>query len=124
VTHENPARGGESLFVYAYGLGAVDRPYPADRPHQPELFPRSTQPLTLNFTFEGGAPLAERRVTGASPVYAGLIGQDGLYQINFTMPPAPANLPQCSGPGDFNVTVTVVGTDSADAARICVVAGL
>jgi hypothetical protein len=101
----------------------VDRPYPVNRPHEPEAFPRAAQPLTLNFTFEGVAPIAERRVTGAAPVYAGLIGPDGLYQINFVLPPVPADLPACSGPGNFNVTVTVVGTDSADAARICVVAG-
>lgn len=119
-SRDNPARAGDPLFVWVYGLGAVDGPFPVSRPPEPELFPRVTQPITINFTFAGDTPLAERHVTGVTPTYAALTGSYGLYQVNFELPPVPPTTPECSEAGDFNVTITIVGTDSADSARICV----
>lgn len=117
---DTPARAGDPLFVWVYGLGAVNGPFPVSRPPEPELFPRVAQPITINFTFAGDTPLAERHVTGVTPTYAALTGSYGLYQVNFELPPVPPTTPECSQAGDFNVTITVVGTDSADSARICV----
>ena len=61
--------------------------------------------------------------------WSGLVpGYVGLYQVNFIVPPVPPGTPPCvdirfSSPGNVvetNLTVTIAGKESFDAAGICV----
>jgi hypothetical protein len=58
-----------------------------------------------------------------TPVYAAGAEDTGLYQVNFTIPPLPAalQLPLCDGANiTSNLTVTLAGAASMDAAKLCV----
>jgi uncharacterized protein (TIGR03437 family) len=77
VTPSNPARSGETVVVYATGLGPVTRPQASGEP-APFGEPISTRILPIV------------RVDGRDAVvhFAGLTpGLVGLYQINITLPP-------------------------------------
>ena len=135
----NPARGGEALVLYAYGLGRTTpavatgeptpdpgptlRPYPLDfafrvnaLPSQPKPFPR--------------APDGSIVITGPASFFAGLTpGSVGLYQVNFVVPTVPDDLEPCDVGGvgwgstfkvKSNLTVSIGGVASFDGAGICV----
>jgi hypothetical protein len=54
-------------------------------------------------------------------MFAAYVGA-GLYQVNFAIPPIPAGVPACDGSKiKSNLTVTISGPNSYDAAQICVV---
>jgi len=56
----------------------------------------------------------------ASPLFAAYSGA-GTYQVNFQVPQIPAGLPACDGQKiKSNLTVTISGSNSFDAAQICV----
>jgi hypothetical protein len=79
--------------------------------------------VQLNFDFRPNAP-ASPPVAGfgitAAPVYFGYTG-GGLYQVNFAIPPVPRGLPACDGNKiTSNLTVTIAGRNSNDAAKLCV----
>jgi hypothetical protein len=75
----------------------------------------------LNYDFRPNAP-ASPAVPGfgltSRPVY---VGYESLtYQLNFVLPPVPAGVPACDGVKILsNVTVTVSGPNSYDAAQLC-----
>ena len=134
----NPARGGETLVLYAFGLGRTTpvvatgeptpnpgptrRPYPLDfafrlnaLPSQPKPFPR--------------APDGSIVITGPASFFAGMTaGSVGLYQVNLVVPTVPDGLAPCDvrpvGAGAFqvksNLTVSIGGVASFDGAGICV----
>jgi hypothetical protein len=55
----------------------------------------------------------------AAPLFAAHVGE-GTYQVNFVVPPVPAGLPVCDGVKiKSNLTVTISGPNSYDAAQIC-----
>ncbi len=134
VSSLNPARPGELLVTYAFGLGRTSplvktgEAAPAD--------PLATSQVTLSFDFRPNArpaPISRLIQSGERPLFAGLApGFVGLYQVNFKVPSElPAGLPSCtdglSGPiGDAfvdirsNLTVTIQGVGSFDGAGICV----
>jgi hypothetical protein len=56
----------------------------------------------------------------SAPLFAAYVG-GGMYQLNFAVPPVPPGLPPCDGVRiKSNLTVTVAGPNSYDAAQICV----
>jgi uncharacterized protein (TIGR03437 family) len=122
VTAANPARPGEELIAYAFGMGALGS----------TLFnptggiPAGGLPITRTFTISFPGIASQ---TGTRPDYVGVVGGNpGLYQINFHVPAVPATLAPCTAPPGpsllstlpFNFTMTLVGTASMDQASFCV----
>lgn len=134
VSASAPAVPGESLTAWVFGLGQTN---PAAATGQPSpKAASSAQTFYLNYNYEVNA-LAVKPYTGEpdvrppQPAFAGLApGFVGLYQINFVVPPEPANgTPQCSVPGTLgpganvvqsNLTVSLGGSFSFDGAGICI----
>jgi hypothetical protein len=121
VTADRPAKPGEELVAYAFGLGAPATLFPTASATPAGGVPL-TQPFTISFTGVVTAP-------GAHPDYVGLVGGSaGLYQVNFHVPSVPANLAPCNSPSNFtqlpsnpsNLTITLLGTSSVDQASFCV----
>jgi hypothetical protein len=118
----NLARGGDQLAVWLYGLGAKTQQAP-DCCSDPAQLSQPLQSVQLNYDFRPNAP-ASPVVSGFgltnSPLFAAYVG-GGMYQVNFAVPPVPAGLPACDGVRvKSNLTVTVTGPNSFDAAQICV----
>ena len=138
VTHTNgevvsifhPAQPGEALTAWVEGLGQTT---PAAVTGQPAAEASAADIITLDFNYRVNA-LATKPYTGdpnaqpPQPLYAGSApGYIGLYQVNFVVPPLPANaIPQCTGiPAgtayvQSNLTVSIGGQYSFDGAGICV----
>ncbi len=134
VSASKPANAGETLTAWAVGLGQTN---PAASTGQPVTGAApTTQTFSLDFNYTVNA-LAVKPYTGEpdvkppQPLYAGLApGYLGLYQVNFVVPPAPPNgIPRCALPGTIgpganapvsNLTVSIGGGFSFDAAAICV----
>ena len=87
--------------------------------------------FTLDFNYHANALAAKPGTPGPQPLFAGLTpGYVGLYQVNFVVPPVPMGTRPCEDTGDMlipgrnpvlsNLTVSVGGAVSFDAARICV----
>jgi uncharacterized protein (TIGR03437 family) len=132
VTHGNgtivdglhPARVGEELVMYAFGLGhttpelktgeAAPSPGPVIAPDA----------FSLNFDFRVNAPpsLPLPNSPGvAHPLYVGAVpGFAGLYQVNFVVPTTMPDLRPCAGTGLSNLTVSLYTINSFDGAGICV----
>lgn len=120
-----PAAPGETLVVYAYGLGTTN---PAVSTGQPATGPgfRPISDIGLEFVF---GPFrspnalqfqeADSRPTAAS--YVGLVeGFVGLYQINFVVGEAPEELPACGINSGANYVLTIHSWASRDSAALCV----
>ena len=120
-----PALSGETIILYALGLGATNPTVTAG------AIPTGLAPTVtaygLDFEFRpnrGGhlPPYPSGQRSGyLQPAYSGLTpGYPGLYQINITLPQAPPGLVAC-GSSDVlsNLTITLIGITSYDAAPIC-----
>jgi len=129
VTSGSPAQGGEVAVAYAVGLGLTTPVVPAGLAATAATPTQET--FNLDFNFRPNA-LATQPVQPSGcntcpvparpiPLYSGLVpGYVGLYQINFTVPPAPVGTQTCSGAVQSNLTVSVGGLASFDGAGICV----
>jgi hypothetical protein len=118
----NLAHGGEELAVWLYGMGAISAPGTGCC-ISPSQLPQPLASFQLNFDFRPNAP-AFPVVPGfgltSAPVFVAYVG-GGQYQVNFLVPPVPAGLPACDGVAiKSNLTVTITGPNSSDAAQICV----
>jgi hypothetical protein len=118
----NLARAGDQLALWMYGMGARTQQAP-DCCNSPDQLSRPAQSFQLNFDYRPNAP-ASPVVPGfgvtAAPLFAAYVGA-GMYQVNVAVPPVPAGLPACDGVRiKSNLTVTVTGPNSSDAAQICV----
>ena len=118
----NLAHGGDQLAMWAYGLGAKTEQSPQCC-NSPEQLAKPVQQVTFNFDYQANAP-ASRAMPGlgqtADPTFAAYVG-GGVYQLNFVIPAPPADLPACDGVKvKSNLTVTVTGPNSQDAAQLCV----
>jgi uncharacterized protein (TIGR03437 family) len=125
VTASSPAKVGEQVVLYAFGLGQTQPRVKTGEatPNPPPQFPANTFGLIFNFAPNAAPSVPNPRGTVTPPVYAGLVvGFAGLYQINFIVPPAPSTAPYaaCSGSVRSNLTVTLLGPFSSDGAGICV----
>jgi uncharacterized protein (TIGR03437 family) len=133
VSASSPAAPGETLTVWAFGLGQTS---PAATTGTAALTAATAETFNLNFNYSINAlptkPYAgDPDTVQIHPLYSGLApGYVGLYQVNFTVPAAPANgIAQCSQAGSValggnapqsNFTVSIGGQYSFDGAGICV----
>lgn len=116
------AHGGDEVAMYLFGMGAVTATAP-NCCSSPDQLAKPVQSFQLNYDFRPNAPaspaVAGYGVTGA-PAFAAHVGT-GIYQVNFVIPPVPAGLPACDGVKiKSNLTVTISGPNSSDAAQLCV----
>ena len=116
----NLAHAGDQLAMWLYGLGPISAG--SGGAVLPENLAKPVQSFQLNFDYRPNVP-ASPAVPGfgvtAAPVFAAYTG--GTYQINFVVPPVPAGTPACDGVKvKSNLTVTVTGANSFDAALLCV----
>ena len=127
VSTNAPAKPGEEVVMWAVGLGLTTPVVPTGwAAAQPA--PVTQETFQLNFDYRSNAPpyrpvcATPAACLEAEPVFAGLSpGYAGLYQVNFIVPPPPAGTPPCDGSTiTSNLTVSLLGSDSFDGARICV----
>lgn len=125
VTGESPARPGEALVLYAFGLGSPPSAIASGEPN-PQPVELSSERFGVSVEFSAFAPTRNRLDPSAEfskPFYVGLVaGFIGLYQVNFRVPTQVSpDISQCAGfLGSVNTTVSLAGSMSADVARICV----
>lgn len=133
VTHANgnivsvsqPATAGETLVMYAVGLGATNPEVPAGGA-TPSPAPVATGQFSMQFAYTVGPPVmpssAVSPVLQSSISFVGMTPTAvGLYQVNFTVPASPANSSSClQTPDQTNLRITLSSSNSADSARICV----
>ena len=126
VTASSPAKIGEEVVMYAFGLGPTSPAIPAG---QPAPVPAPTVigndfGITFAYSGEGVPSLQERPIQASNPLFVGLTpGQVGLYQVNFIVEPPAATPTDCSGPDQANLSVQLFTSASIATARICVDAG-
>jgi hypothetical protein len=127
VTEANPARAGETLVLYAYGLGWVPGVKTGEAaPKEPR--PVGSPLTTVWFDFTVDAPPRNPYGGGSVPAFVGLApGYVGLYQVNFVVPAPPAGHPPCGYTENrgvrTNLTVNVVAAWErfvSDGGGICV----
>ncbi len=128
VTSSNPAKSGEVLVMYAFGLGGT---IPRVKAGDPAPTPAPIAQSLIGFDFSPNAPPMHPRprppmgipIPPPSPLFVGLTpGVAGLYQINFRVPEVPRLIARCdSSLVRSNLTVSIGGAFSFDGAGICVV---
>jgi uncharacterized protein (TIGR03437 family) len=129
VSVKDPANAGEEVVAYAVGLGQTTPPSATGKLVTAAVPTQTT--FGLDFNYRPNALAAKPLPSAPPPVFAGATpGYVGLYQVNFVVPPVPAGTPACVDPAiahppglnivQSNLTVSVGGGYSFDAARICV----
>jgi uncharacterized protein (TIGR03437 family) len=116
VSASLPAKGGETLVLWAYGLGALNHPAEITCCSTPEGVPVAVQPFTIGFSYFDFARFPLRRLGQVIPSYAG--GGVGIYQVVFAVPSAPSDLSPCYSTTN-NLKILLSGPSSADGAEIC-----
>jgi uncharacterized protein (TIGR03437 family) len=142
VTANSPAKPGETVVIYAFGLGqttpavksGVATPTPAPTLPIGQFFMRA---VSIQFDFRPNATVSNPYVSTpvtSMPTFVGLTpGQVGLYQINLPLPSTfpviqpctdlsacTGNPASCSSPIQSNLTIDIGGVSSFDGAAICV----
>lgn len=111
VGSETPARQGEEVVAYAYGLGLPDGTA-ASGAATPDAGLPIGRSISVVFTGVASAATTAR--------YAGLVGKEvGLYQINFRIPQLSAGLLPCDDTKPFNLTAIIRGAASSDQVSFC-----
>ncbi|MCZ2152723.1 MAG: hypothetical protein LC114_02290 [Bryobacterales bacterium] len=125
VSESAPAKPGETLVLYAYGLGPTN---PAVATGDAARASGARPVLAVSLLYEF-APFQSADVLAtpgmgalpATPSYIGLVeGFVGLYQINFVVGQPSANTPTCGSLYRPNFVLTVVGSAKTDSAAFCV----
>jgi uncharacterized protein (TIGR03437 family) len=116
-----PAKPGEELVIYAYGLGSTA---PAAETGAASPWGALATPVRIDLDFRPNAGISRPGSGTAAtyqPTYVGLAaGSVGLYQVNFQVPQPPQGTPPCGSGVDSNLTVTIQGFQSFDGAKLCV----
>lgn len=140
VSAANPAHSGEELVAYAVGLGQTVEPQTTGQALNISAPTSTLYGVDFNYRSNalatkpsGPGPNEIPPPTYAMPLFTGTTpGFVGLYQINFTVPPAPAGLPPCvdattvspyANVVQSNLTVSIGSAFSFDGAGICVQPG-
>lgn len=123
ITPSSPARQGETIVVWAYGLGLPGRAVETE-------FGRLTPVLNLpsvHFFFGTQDGLALPTRPGTPPVFAAAFPPSPLYQVNITIPSLPpaqgdgSGLRPCDGQSvTSNLTIMLTGFSSMDTLRLCI----
>ncbi|MBL8229150.1 MAG: hypothetical protein JNL98_11760 [Bryobacterales bacterium] len=116
VSGIQPARPGERLVLWAFGMGAVDRDFQPECCSRPELVPVVRQPFTVGLFYTSGADQPFGRLASLIPLFAGA-PWPGMYQVQFDVPPAPEDMAPCNG--GSNLRILINGPSSADTADVC-----
>jgi len=144
ITGGSPAKAGETIVIYAYGLGQTNPPVPTGTV-TPMPAPLAANAVYVDFNFSPNAgpryPYVDPKQGPVNvPAFAGLTpGQIGLYQINVKLPDTFPAISACSSnfspyysAVESNLTIDITtyfidfGTlsneagPSFDAAAICV----
>jgi len=120
----NLIQPGDHVALWAYGLGVTTgQPPEPTSPVDPTKLFSPIPYVRLNFDYRPNAT-ASPAVPGyglpGEPEFFGYIG-GGSYQINFRIPPPSVSIPACDGVKILsNLTVTISGPNSHDAAQLCV----
>jgi hypothetical protein len=127
VSAQSPAQPGETVVVYAWGLGNT---MPAVRTGNASPLPAPVVVIfsgfpgpLVGFDFTPNAAASRYRYfPTASTANAWLTpGFVGLYQVNVELPATFPDVPSCGQGGvKSNLTINLGGTSSFDAAAICV----
>lgn len=120
VTAGNPATAGETVVMYAFGLG-----HPGVMVRNGDTVRDAVELSSVSIQFQAGINLgAVRPAAESNPalLFAGLAtGQVGLYQITFTVPAVPEGTEACTASTiASNLTVSVSRAQSFDGVGICV----
>jgi uncharacterized protein (TIGR03437 family) len=128
VSATAPAKAGEVVVAYAVGLGQTNPPSLTGQPAT-SAAPTAGQ-ILLDFNYRPNALASKPLPSSQGPLYAGVTPTSvGLYQINFRIPPVPADTPACADVSlkplganavQSNLTVSFGGANSFDGAGICV----
>jgi uncharacterized protein (TIGR03437 family) len=127
VTGQNPAHPGETVAIYATGLGQFIGPLGSPAPTAG--LPLDPSMMVIGFDFRPdifgviyGASAA-RPGGDAHPDYVGAVGGlVGIHQINVSLPAAlPLETRACQRYGDTNVGINLAIGSSFDGARLCVI---
>ncbi|MGH9664114.1 MAG: hypothetical protein ACRD9L_06805, partial [Bryobacteraceae bacterium] len=119
VSFASPAKAGETIVVYALGLGAfglTGRPQPG---------PIALVNGETRFTYLSDSPQSAWTSQSVymytlTPDYVGLVdGYVGLFQINLTVPRMPDGVHQCLNAVDVNATIDAL-TLNGGSLGICV----
>jgi uncharacterized protein (TIGR03437 family) len=132
VEASNPAQPGETVVMYAFGLGPTSQAVPAGTA-TPMALITTAVPYTLLMAYRGSGPASAPPLQGYAPAFAGLTpGQVGLYQVNFLVPAPSGPISDCGSPDGANLFVTLTSATpqplfnnsvyGLDTAQICVAA--
>jgi uncharacterized protein (TIGR03437 family) len=130
VSVNSPASAGETVVIYAVGLGVTQPSVPTGHASpSPAAMPNNSN-LTIGFNYSPDAlpTIPNPLQTSTSPAqgpgpqpFAWLTpGLVGLYQLNITIPAPPAGLLPCLNRIYSNLTINIEGAASLDGAQICV----
>lgn len=118
VGDSDPAEAGETLVMYATGLGWM---LPLPRTGEATPNPPPSGPVAIRFDYgvnvSPSNPLWPQGYSTVSGVLT--TGFVGLYQINFVVPKPPPGALPCTN-GSSNLTVSIGAKTSFDGAGICV----
>ena len=126
VTSKNPSHPGETVSVWAVGLGLPSSGTVKTGEANPSPALTTTVNVDFDFRSNAGPSMPSATDTGGSRVPARKVtayfapGFVGLYQINVTIPAPPVPLEPCGGVYQSNLTINIGGSASFDGAGICV----
>jgi hypothetical protein len=127
VTASRPANPGETIVLYAVGLGFADPSVPTGSPAKSPAFSVSPSffPLNVSFRVElpPGSPAPPITYVPMDqylyPAFVGIVsGYVGLYQVNFSVPAPPAKTHPCASFADTNMRIQFAST--SDYLDVCV----
>jgi len=136
VSERSPAKPGEQVVMYAFGLGDTLPAVPTGHA-TPSPAPVTRDPFEFQLNFDyrlnapptnqlilppGCSPISPETCSQLRPLFSGLTpGYAGLYQVNFIVPTPPPGTPRCNVTNiSSNLTVTLIGISSFDGGGICV----
>ena len=105
VSFDSPAKAGETIVVYALGLGAFGLT------GRPQAGPIALVNGETRFSYFSVSLLTEPTfqtvyIYTITPDYVGLVdGYVGLFQINLTVPRMPDGVPPCLNAADMNASI-------------------